>query len=103
MTHPELAPRWCPCGHFMVFHLDRCSQCARRALFGELVWLNDYNYYNAPRRYLDGLDAIADLLIDGARERKTSRRTLNEAISVGEHDARSAYEDGVSACMDGGR
>lgn len=89
-------PRWCAC-RLAALACDGgpCRRCVRLALFGELVWLNGYNRIEAPGRFLNGLNAIADLLIDGARERHEARRELNEAIQDGSRDARDAYQDGA--------
>ncbi len=80
------------CPHF--FEASQCSLCRRLRLLGQLVgpaWVYSPTFGTA----LDALDAIADLLIDGAVRRRDARRELNDAIDGGQREASDAFREGL--------
>ena len=80
-------PHRCPiCRLLWVFDekRTRCERCWRLGLYGVIVDLGialPISHMRAMDSELDILDAVASLLIDGARQRQIARRNLDEAIS----------------------
>ena len=82
----------CPsCGRwFFDKTWTKCERCWRLGLYGVILMRT---------QRFDVLDAIASLMIDGARQRQRARRDLNEAINEaigdGQREMRAAFEEGI--------
>ncbi len=94
------------CEHCRGFHPAPgvfCARCTRLMHFGKLVevlesWVRRGSRFGFPAGieldWEDALDAVAYLLIAGARERAAARRDMNETIQDGQREAGAAFEDG---------
>lgn len=101
--------RVCPSCRLYIALAGDCSQCRRRACYGVLVAFTvRATMAPAPgvtteddiRAYHAALDAVANLLTIGAKERAAHRRELNEAARDAGRDASAAYAEGKQDARD---
>jgi len=104
----------CGCGRaYCKPGAARCDECSRRLHYGALVAAIDAQRHgqyqdslrmeDADRRFWSALDALAGLMIDGARVRLEHRREVNEITRDAQRDASGAFREGRAEGLAEGR